>query len=116
MMVINEVTDVRPWGKFVRFTHGEPCTVKILTINPHEKLSLQFHEKREEFWYVLDGNPIVTVGEKITEAKPDDEFFINKKDLHRIEAKDQKVRILEISFGNFDENDIVRIDDKYHRK
>lgn len=113
--MVNKLTDVRPWGKFIQFTHGEPSTVKILTINPHGQLSLQFHEHREEFWYVLEGNPIVTVGEKITEAKPGEEFLINKKDKHRAEAKDHTVRILEISFGNFDENDIVRLEDKYHR-
>jgi len=34
---------------------------------------------------------------------------------HQLEAKDDDVQFLEIAFGNFDEEDIVRIKDKYGR-
>lgn len=37
----------RPWGNFERFTHNEISTVKILTVNPNEELSLQYHHNRE---------------------------------------------------------------------
>ncbi len=39
----------RPWGKFRRFTKNTNSTVKILTINPNEVLSLQSHQHRAEF-------------------------------------------------------------------
>jgi mannose-6-phosphate isomerase-like protein (cupin superfamily) len=45
-----------------------------------------------------------------------DEFFIPKETVHQIKTSDSSVSILEIAFGNFDENDIVRLKDKYNRE
>jgi len=39
----------KPWGMFEQFTKQEAVTVKIITINPNESLSLQYHHKRAEF-------------------------------------------------------------------
>ena len=108
-------TGVRPWGSFERFTHNEISTVKILTIKPKKKNSLQYHNKRKEFWRVLEGNPILTIGKKVEKAKPGNEFSISKKTEHRIESGDKQVKILEISFGEFDEEDIVRLEDDFGR-
>ena len=43
----------RPWGNFKRFALNEKCTVKILTVKPHQELSLQKHEKRKDKFYTL---------------------------------------------------------------
>ena len=106
----------RPWGGFERFTFNEKSTVKILTIKPKQKFSLQYHKNREEFWLFLDGPAKVTIGKKIIKAKKGDEIFIPKKTLHRIEALSKPVHVLEIAFGKFRENDIIRIEDIYGRK
>jgi len=108
-------TEERPWGKFEQFSHNEQSTVKIIHVNPNEELSLQYHEKRDEFWKVLDGNPILVIGNKIIKAKPGEEYFVPRKVNHRIMSEDTPIRILEIAFGNFDEEDIVRLNDKYKR-
>ncbi|MEI7709189.1 MAG: phosphomannose isomerase type II C-terminal cupin domain [bacterium] len=105
----------KPWGQFDQFTHNELTTVKILSVNPNTSLSLQYHNNRNEFWRIISGHPLLTIGEKKISAKSGDEFMIPKKELHRIEATDDAVQILEISFGNFDEEDIVRVEDKYGR-
>jgi len=76
---------------------------------------LQYHNDRTEFWYIISGHPVVTIGEQKINAKPGDEFTIGKKELHQIEATDDAVQFLEIAYGNFDEEDIVRIKDKYGR-
>jgi mannose-6-phosphate isomerase-like protein (cupin superfamily) len=107
--------DERPWGYFEQFTHNELSTIKIITVNPGEAFSLQKHEKREEFWRILSGTGTVTVGEEKKSASPDVEFFIPKDTLHRAEAGEETLKILEISFGEFDEKDIVRVEDKYGR-
>jgi len=106
----------RPWGGFERFTFNEISTVKILTISPGQKFSLQRHENREEFWRFLDNPAKVTIGDEIKEMKGGDEVIIPVKTNHRIEALDKVVRVLEISFGEFDEGDIVRLEDSYGRK
>ena len=107
--------DKRPWGQFDQFTLNEVTTVKILSINKGGSLSLQYHNHRQEFWRILSGHPLVTVGWDIKIANPGDEFIIDELQLHRLEAQGDDARILEIAYGNFDEEDIVRIKDKYDR-
>ena len=108
-------TYIRPWGSFIQFTKNESSTVKILALNPNEEFSLQYHENRKEFWHVLSGTPTIIIGNKEFTARAGDEFVVEKGEMHRISAKDEEVRILEISFGEFDEDDVVRIEDKYGR-
>src|ERR1035437_4330403 len=106
----------KPWGQFDQFTHNEVTTVKVLSINPDTSLSLQYHNHRDEFWRVLSGHPVLTIGEKKMNAKPGDEFMIPKLVKHKIEAKDDAVQILEISYDdNFDEEDIIILEDKCGR-
>ncbi|HEU5114803.1 MAG TPA: phosphomannose isomerase type II C-terminal cupin domain [Candidatus Paceibacterota bacterium] len=105
----------RPWGNFVEFTNGDPSTVKIVTVKANEALSLQSHSKREEFWHVISGSGFATVGEARNAAKEGDEFFIPKGTKHRLEGGSNGISVLEISFGEFDETDIVRYEDRYGR-
>jgi mannose-6-phosphate isomerase-like protein (cupin superfamily) len=108
-------TIIKPWGKFIQFTLNEPTTVKLIIVNPGEELSLQTHQKRKEFWFIVAGKPIITVGETITEANVGDEFTVPQATQHRIKAQDKTVQFLEISYGQFDEEDIVRLEDNYGR-
>jgi len=112
---MNIKNNLRPWGSFRQFTENEPTTIKIIHINAGQRLSLQYHNKRSEFWVVLSGNPTIIIGDKITNASEGEEFFVLKKTHHRIEASNSDVRILEVAFGDFDEDDIIRIEDVYGR-
>jgi len=105
----------RPWGKFERFTLNRLSTVKIITVEPEQQLSLQLHHNREEFWRILSGEAEVIVGEETVKAKKDSEFFIPKETKHSIKTGDSRVEFLEISFGQFDERDEIRLEDKYGR-
>ena len=105
----------KPWGDFERFTLNEVSTVKILTVNPKQKFSLQYHKKRKEFWKFLDNPAKVIVGKKTFRVKKGDIIIVSPKTNHRIEAYSKSVRVLEISLGKFDEKDIKRIEDKYGR-
>jgi len=112
---MNKKNENRPWGKFQRFTLNEKTTVKILTIKPKQAPSIQYHHKRAEFWKILEGSGKATIGKRTRKLKPGDEVYIKKKQIHSIEAYSKTVKILEISFGTFDEYDIVRVEDKYGR-
>lgn len=114
-MIIKTFTIEKPWGKFQQFTHNENSTVKIIFVNSGNSLSLQTHTNRSEYWYIISGHPSVTIGEIVKNANPGEEFNINKNEVHRLEAQNDNVQILEISYGNFDEEDIIRLDDKYDR-
>lgn len=112
---MSTVNVTRPWGSFDMFTHNEPSTVKLIYVKEGEILSLQYHKKRQEFWRVISGNPDLTIGEEVKTANPGDEFMILEGVKHRISAPNGEVVILEISKGDFDEDDIVRLEDKYNR-
>ena len=105
----------RPWGFFRRFTNNTSSTVKILSVKPNEELSLQSHTKRSEFWRVVSGSGFFEInGEKI-KVKKNDEQYIPVETKHKIIADSEGLEILEICLGNFDENDIIRYEDKYGR-
>ena len=111
---IEKIFEERPWGNFKQFTKNKQSTVKIINVKAGEALSLQYHDKRSEFWHILEGQGLVTVGDDKLPASKDSEFFIPKGSNHRIEASTDMV-FLEIAFGEFDEKDIVRLEDKYQR-
>jgi mannose-6-phosphate isomerase len=105
--------NIRPWGSENRFCQDVKTAVKILNVNKGGRLSIQYHDKREEYWYVISGNPKILVGDKWIQAKPGDDFFITQKIVHSAESLVDDARILEIWFGEFDQSDIVRLEDKY---
>jgi mannose-6-phosphate isomerase-like protein (cupin superfamily) len=91
--------------------------VKIITVKPGEILSLQYHHHRDELWVALDAGLRVTLGDRVWDPEPSEEIFIPHGSKHRIAGVGSKPsRWLEISFGEFDEEDIVRLEDHYGRK
>ncbi len=108
-------TEKRPWGGFTRYTENEQSTVKILHVHPGQRLSYQFHHNRDEHWVVLDGDPTIVIDDVEYPASAGHEFEIARKTKHRIIGGELEARILEISLGDFDEDDIVRIEDDFGR-
>ena len=111
----NYEKEIRPWGSYERFTLNEPSTVKIITVSPGEAFSLQTHEHRSEFWRIISGSGRVTLGSETREAEPGGHFFSPVGHQHRMEAGAEGLQFLEIAFGDFDEGDITRLEDKYGR-
>ncbi len=108
--------DRRPWGKFRSFPHPAAGAVKIITVDPGGTLSLQYHERRAEFWVALDEGLEITVGERTWRPAPDEEIYIPRGAAHRLRSVGSRpARIMEIWLGDSDEADIVRLDDAYGR-
>lgn len=106
----------RPWGNFQQFACNRRVSVKIITVEPGHRLSLQRHARRGEFWQVLDVPIEVTVGERTWSAEPGEAVWVPVGWVHRMANKsDRPGRLLEIAFGEFDEADIVRLEDDYDR-
>lgn len=103
----------RPWGNFQLLTMNEKTTVKILNLISGNRTSLQLHQNRSEKWFVLDGEGLVFLDKQIS-VKPHDIIFIPSKTPHRLQAVTD-MTILEISYGQFDESDIKRLEDDYQR-
>lgn len=140
-----ERTD-RPWGFFNLFVENSPSTVKILYVKKDEMLSLQFHFGRDQLYYLLDSHFIIDYSNKPIpkeildnpneperfkqteeflkehlireEGKEGDIFSFRKLYIHRAWYKGPKEegRVLDLAWGNNDEQDIVRVRDKYQRE
>lgn len=105
----------KPWGNFRQFTHDTPSTIKIITVNANEEISLQSHASRAEFWRVVSGNGVFEVDDKNYPVTVGDEQYVSVGVKHRIKAGADGIAVLEISLGKFDEGDIIRYEDKYGR-
>lgn len=106
----------RPWGDFRQFVSNETVTVKIITVTPGHRLSLQKHGHRGELWQILDVPMDITVGETEFVAQPGESVWVPHGSVHRLgNSSDRPGRILEVAFGFFDEGDIERLEDDYTR-
>jgi len=107
----------RPWGAFTVLEEGLGFKIKMITVSPGSKLSLQKHEHRSEHWVVVDGIATVTNGLKTFEVKPDESTYIPAGNLHRLENNTERdLVVIEVQTGTFlEESDIIRVDDVYDR-
>ncbi|MFC5997705.1 phosphomannose isomerase type II C-terminal cupin domain [Quadrisphaera sp. GCM10027208] len=106
----------RPWGQFQQFVENQHVTVKVITVEPGHRLSLQRHGHRAELWHVLDVPMDVTVDGRSWTADVGEQVLVASGRLHRLgNSQSRPGRVLEIAFGDFDEADIERLDDDYTR-
>jgi mannose-6-phosphate isomerase len=110
------VVDERPWGRFELLSRDERATVKIITVVPGGRLSLQRHRRRDEMWTILDVELLLEVDGTERVAVPGEKVWIPRGTVHRVSNKGHvEGRFLEIAYGEFDEQDIERLDDDYDR-
>jgi mannose-1-phosphate guanylyltransferase/mannose-6-phosphate isomerase len=106
----------RPWGSFKQYAHNRDCTVSLMTVLPGQRLSLQSHTGRAELWIVIDDGAVVQVGEQERACRAGDEIWIAANQKHRLSCCGQQpVRVLEVAFGNWQQDDITRYADDYAR-
>jgi mannose-1-phosphate guanylyltransferase/mannose-6-phosphate isomerase len=115
MQPLTPLHDDRPWGSFDLFIQNEPASVKIITVAPNERLSLQRHAKRAEFWHAISGSGEAEIDRETHPLTPGTNAFIPIGSIHRLRAGAEGLQILEIALGHFDENDIERLEDDYGR-
>ena len=105
----------RPWGTFRQLTHNSLSTVKVHRIKPGEQSSWQSHTKRSEFWHIIEGYGKIRVEDKTYDVIPGDECGASVGAKHRWMAGSKGMVLIEIAVGDFDEEDIIRYEDKYGR-
>jgi len=109
--------DRRPWGRYRRYPHEDAGSLKIITVDPGGVLSLQYHDRRDEFWVILDAGLEMTLGGRVWPPRAGEEIFIPRKTPHRVRNRSlHPARVMEIWIGRSDESDIVRIEDDYGRE
>ena len=108
--------DRRPGGQCRRVPHAGVSSVKINTVAPGGRLSLQFHRGRAEFWVILDAGLEVTAGDRVWEPAAGEELFVAAGTPHRLRNKGgAPARVMELWLGPSEESDIVRLSDDYDR-
>ena len=112
----DEIFEKRPWGSFNVIMDKESVKIKELVINPKSKISLQLHRMREEFWVVLSGKGILTLGLDEIPVEEGQPIHIRKYEMHSINNyTDEDLVIIEVQKGVCKEDDIIRIEDEYGR-
>ncbi len=105
----------KPWGRFTRYALNQKCTVKIITVEKGQSTSLQSHKNRDELWVALDEGIRAELGSRVIPMVPGESITIPRGSKHRLSSIRGGARVLEVSFGDFDEEDIIRYVDKYGR-
>lgn len=109
--------DTRPWGTWEVLQSADNYCVKKICVTPGSILSLQLHHHRSEHWIIVEGEAVVTLGEEKLTKKANESIYIPVETKHRIQNQtSQDMVFIEVQTGeNLDENDIVRLEDKYGR-
>jgi mannose-6-phosphate isomerase len=108
----------KPWGWELIYAHTDTYVGKVLFVRAQQSLSLQYHEHKDESWYVQSGLARLELGEVgDTELIADSiaagaSFHFVPGTVHRVTAIEDTT-ILEVSTPHLD--DVVRIEDAYGR-
>lgn len=107
----------KPWGREIWFAQNGDYAGKILEVKKGKRLSLQYHEQKNETQYLYSGKVKLTVGKdkkKLEEIvlNPGDKYDIFPYTIHRVEALEDS-KIFEVSTPELE--DVVRLSDDYGR-
>tara|TARA_B110000211_G_C14084259_1_gene555981 strand:- start:122 stop:1435 length:1314 start_codon:yes stop_codon:yes gene_type:complete len=107
----------RPWGIYDSIDNGERYQVKLITVKPGAKLSVQMHHHRAEHWIVVSGTAKVTNGEKTFLVTENESTYISIGQVHALENPGVlPLEMIEVQSGSYlGEDDIVGFEDKYGR-
>ena len=107
----------RPWGFYQTADIGARYQVKRICVHSGGRLSLQKHFHRSEHWVVVRGVAEVTVGHEVRLVHENESVYVPIGAVHRL-ANPGKIplELIEVQVGSYlGEDDIIRLDDVYHR-
>jgi mannose-6-phosphate isomerase len=106
----------KPWGYELWWGHTDRYVGKLLHINAGHKLSLQYHERKDETIHLLSGDLILALdeGDGLREypLAPGESYHVRPFTKHRMIAVTD-CDVLEASTPEVD--DVVRLEDSYGR-
>jgi mannose-6-phosphate isomerase len=107
----------KPWGYELIWAHTERYVGKLLHVKQGHKLSLQYHNQKDETIHVQSGKLLFVVdeGQGLIEKQmnPGESYHIKPLTKHRMVALTD-CDILEVSTPELD--DVVRLEDAYGRQ
>ena len=109
----------KPWGWELIWAHTDDYVGKILFVTAGHSLSLQFHNEKDESWYVQSGRAeleLGNAGESVLKTEViagGAAFHFVPGTVHRVTALEDTT-IIEVSTPQLD--DVVRLEDRYGRE
>jgi mannose-6-phosphate isomerase len=109
----------KPWGWELIWAEAEAYVGKLLHVRTGQSLSLQYHNVKDESWYVQEGRAeleLGATGEAILNRGvivAGDCFRFRPGTVHRVTALEDTT-IVEVSTPHLD--DVVRLEDRYGRE
>ncbi len=108
----------KPWGHELWWAWTDDYVGKILHVKAGHRLSVQYHEHKDETSYVLSGKLILFKGASAddltqTPVDPGSQWRNLPGEIHTIEAIED-AQVLEVSTPHLD--DVVRLSDSYGRE
>ena len=110
-------TTIKPWGQEELLSLTSNYAMKRITIRAGQRLSLQYHQKKEETVYVISGillnwqsdddNDFIVINEG-------EIFHCEPKTIHRFGA-DPTQDVILIECSTIELDDVVRLADDYGR-
>lgn len=106
----------KPWGSQRTLQEGADWKVRLLTVNPDARLSLQSHTSRSEHWTCLSGRGSAYMADFRKTLYPGQQAYIPQGIHHRL-VNDGLIPlvVLELQRGSCDDSDITRYEDEYGR-
>lgn len=111
----------KAWGRERILEANDKYALKILEVDPGQRLSLQYHEVKTETMYCLYGHGILSITDHDTNEVskftmvPGRYHTIYPFDVHRLEAAPHSPLIV-MEASSPELSDVVRIEDDYGRK
>ena len=109
----------KPWGYELIWALTDVYCGKVLFVKAGASLSLQFHNVKDESWYIQSGRAQLELG-RVGQSVLDEEvigpgaaFHYEPGTVHRVTALEDTT-ILEVSTPHLD--DVVRLEDLYGRE
>lgn len=108
----------RPWGNYKTLAMGDRYQVKEIEVYPGKRLSLQKHHHRAEHWVIVEGTAIVTRDDETHQMSENQSIYLPLGAVHRLENPGKiPLRLIEVQSGSYlGEDDIVRLEDDFHRE
>ena len=109
---------LKPWGYENIWAHTNDYVGKILVIKPGQKLSRQYHVKKDETIYVLKGTLTLEIGcddeIQTMELEKSDTYHVEPETIHRFcNFGKENLHLIEVSTPEL--ADVIRIEDDYGR-
>lgn len=107
----------KPWGHEIRFVRTDRYAGKLLVIRAGSQLSLQYHERKDEAFWVQEGTLELVTGkgaeQRVERLGAGESRRIVPGTIHRFRAVTDVI-LFEVSTPELE--DVVRIEDDYGRE